>query len=109
MWQYLLKRVLLMIPTLVGVLTLTFVVTQFVPGGPIGHALSQLDQESARSGSEGSGASSGGWSYSGRQRVDERQIRELRALYGFDRPAAERYLLMLGNFARFELGQSYFR
>jgi microcin C transport system permease protein len=109
MWQYLLKRVLLMVPTLVGVLTLTFVVTQFVPGGPIDHALSQLDQESARSGSDGGGANAGGWSYSGRQRVDERQIRELRALYGFDRPPAERYLLMLGNFARFELGQSYFR
>ncbi|MFT3926957.1 MAG: ABC transporter permease subunit [Myxococcales bacterium] len=109
MWQYLLKRILLMIPTLVGVLTLTFVVTQFVPGGPIDHALSQIDQESVRSGGDGGGASAGGWSYSGRQRVDEKQVRELRALYGFDRPPFERYLLMLGNFARFELGESYFR
>ena len=69
MWQYLLKRLLAMIPTLLGVLTLTFLVTQFVPGGPVEHALTQLDGESARSGAEGA-SQSGTWSYSGRQRID---------------------------------------
>lgn len=108
MWQYVLKRLLAMIPTLLGVLTLTFLVTQFVPGGPVEHALLELDGESARSGAEG-GAVSGAWGYSGRQRIDEQQIAQLRELYGFDKPPFERYLDMIVNFARFDLGYSYFR
>ncbi len=108
MWRYVLKRLLAMVPTLLGVLTLTFVVTQFVPGGPIDHALLQLDQETSRSGADG-GQSTGGWSYSGRERIDPQQIEQLKKLYGFDRPALERYWQMLGNFARFELGESYFQ
>jgi peptide/nickel transport system permease protein/microcin C transport system permease protein len=107
-WQYLLKRLLAMIPTLLGVLTLTFVVTQFVPGGPVEHALAQLDGESARSGGEGA-SSAGGWSYSGRQRIDQKQVEQLTKLYGFDKPPLERYLGMLGSFAKFDLGESYFR
>jgi microcin C transport system permease protein len=107
-WQYLLKRLLAMIPTLLGVLTLTFVVTQFVPGGPVEYALSLLDGESARSGGEGAGQS-GAWAYSGRQRIDQQQVEQLRKLYGFDKPPLERYLDMIWNFARFDLGQSYFR
>ncbi|HSC89887.1 MAG TPA: ABC transporter permease subunit [Polyangiaceae bacterium] len=108
MWQYLLQRLFLMIPTVVGVLTLTFVVTQFVPGGPVEHALSLLDQESSRSGGEGSPGASG-WTYSGRERLDAKQIQALEKTYGFDRPPFERYVDMLGRFARFDLGESYFR
>jgi microcin C transport system permease protein len=107
-WQYLLKRLLAMIPTLLGVLTLTFVVTQFVPGGPVEHALAQLDGESARSGGEGA-SSAGGWSYSGRQRIDKKQVEQLTKLYGFDKPPLERYLNMLVSFAKFDLGESYSR
>ncbi|MDO9180558.1 MAG: ABC transporter permease subunit [Agitococcus sp.] len=107
MWYYLLKRFLMMIPTLIGVLTLTFAVTQFVPGGPVDHVLSQIDGESARSGAEG-GSSGGGWSYSARERIDEKQIQQLTEQYGFDKPVFERYTLMLKNFAQFDLGQSYF-
>jgi peptide/nickel transport system permease protein/microcin C transport system permease protein len=106
-WQYLVKRTLVMIPTLLGVLTLTFLVTQFVPGGPIDHALTVLDGESTRSGGEG--AQQGGWSYSGRQRIDKQQVEQLKRLYGFDRPPLERYVTMIGRFARFDLGDSYFR
>jgi ABC-type microcin C transport system permease subunit YejB len=65
MWIYLLKRLAALIPTLLGVLTLTFVVTQFVPGGPIDHIMTQIDREGTRSGTDGDG-SGGGWSYSGR-------------------------------------------
>jgi microcin C transport system permease protein len=107
-WQYLLKRLLAMVPTLLGVLTLTFVVTQFVPGGPVEHALAQLDGESARSGGEGA-SSAGGWSYSGRQRIDQKQVEQLTKLYGFDKPPLKRYLAMLVSFAQFDLGESYFR
>ncbi|MFM8331928.1 MAG: microcin C ABC transporter permease YejB [Candidatus Methylumidiphilus sp.] len=108
MWYYLLKRILAIIPTLLGVLTLTFAVTQFVPGGPVEHVLLQLDGESARAGAEG-GASAGGWNYSGRKGIDSQQIEQLSAFYGFDKPPLERYGLMLKNYLRFNLGESYFR
>lgn len=107
MWPYLLKRLFIMVPTLIGVLTLTFFVTQFVPGGPVDSVLSQLDFEDARSGEDGS--SGGGWSYTARQGIDAQQVEQLTALYGFDRPPLERYLLMLKNFLSFNLGESYFR
>lgn len=108
MSYYLITRLLAMIPTLLGVLTLTFLVTQFVPGGPVDHVLSDLDGQSARSGAEG-GASTSGWTYSGRQGIDEQQVEHLTRQYGFDQPVLERYVAMLGNFLRFDLGQSYFR
>jgi peptide/nickel transport system permease protein/microcin C transport system permease protein len=108
MFWYLLKRILAIIPTLLGVLTLTFAITQFVPGGPVEHALLQLDQSAARAGAEG-GADAGGWSYSGRKGIDAQQTEQLSKLYGFDKPPLERYGLMLRNFIRFDLGESYFR
>jgi microcin C transport system permease protein len=108
MLYYLLTRLLAMIPTLFGVLTLTFLVTQFVPGGPVEQVLSNLDQQSARSGAEG-GVASSGWSYSGRQGIDEQQVVHLTRQYGFDQPVGERYVMMLKNFLQFDLGQSYFR
>jgi microcin C transport system permease protein len=97
-----------MIPTLLGVLTLTFIVTQFVPGGPVDQALAQLDGESARTGSDGNAGSSG-WGYSGRTGIDDEQIKQLTELYGFDKSPWERYVLMLSNFLQFDLGYSYFR
>jgi microcin C transport system permease protein len=109
MWYYLLKRVLAIIPTLLGVLTLTFIITQFVPGGPVEHVLLQLDGDSARAGAEGGAASSGSWNYSGRKGIDAQQIEQLSGLYGFDKAPLERYWLMLNNFVHFNLGDSYFR
>jgi microcin C transport system permease protein len=100
MWSYILKRVLLMIPTLLGVLTITFVVIQFVPGGPIEQAAYEL-----RKGQAEGRAPFGLRSHTG---VDAQQIAQLKALYGFDKPPLERYWLMLSRFARFDLGQSYF-
>ncbi|MGF7151573.1 peptide/nickel transport system permease protein/microcin C transport system permease protein [Sphingomonas zeicaulis] len=107
MWTYLLKRLLMMVPTVLGVLTFAFLVTQFVPGGPVEHALGQIDHASARAGADG-GPEEGGWSYSGRKGIDARQVEELSALYGFDKPPLERYLMMVGNFLTFDLGESHF-
>lgn len=101
MWSYILKRLLLMIPTLFGVLTLTFVVIQFVPGGPVEQAVREL-----RKGQEQGGAPFGMRAYAG---VDAQQIAQLKTLYGFDKPPLERYMLMLSRYARFDLGDSYFR
>ena len=103
MLAYVLKRVLLMIPTLLGVLLLTFVVTQFVPGGPVEQYLAE-----AKAG-PGSGVDGGGLSYRGGQGVDPKRIAEIKALYGFDKPPAERFTRMLGQFARFDLGRSFFQ
>ncbi|WP_036266321.1 microcin C ABC transporter permease YejB [Methylobacillus glycogenes] len=108
MWFYLLKRVLIMLPTLVGVLTLTFVITQFVPGGPVDHALAQLDADSGKSSVE-SGTNGGSWNYSGRQGIDSQQVEQLGELYGFDKPVLERYWHLLSSFIRFDLGDSYIR
>ncbi|GAA5161082.1 microcin C ABC transporter permease YejB [Viridibacterium curvum] len=105
MWNYLLKRLLLMIPTLLGVVTITFVVIQFVPGGPVEQMVGQLQGRDA-AGAEG--RASGGPGYLGRQGVDAERVEEIKKLYGFDKPAHERYFQMLGQFARFDLGKSFF-
>ncbi len=104
MWSYVLKRFLLMIPTLLGILTITFVVVQFVPGGPVEQLVSQLQGREA--GGEGPSASGSG--YRGRQGVDAKRIEEIKKLYGFDKPPLERYFQMLGQFARFDLGKSFY-
>lgn len=102
MWAYILKRILLMVPTLLGVLLVTFAIIQFVPGGPVEQVMSQLT--SRTSGGERAGADS---AYRGRQGVDPAQIEELKKLYGFDKPAHERFTKMLADYARFDLGQSF--
>ena len=103
MLAYIVKRLLLMIPTLLGVLLLTFVVIQFVPGGPVEQMVSQL--QGRDSGGESAAVSSSG--YRGRQGVDAARIEEIKQLYGFDKPAHERFIQMLGQFARFDLGKSF--
>lgn len=103
MLSYIVKRLALMVPTLLGVLLLTFVVIQFVPGGPVEQYLAE-----AKSGA-GAGAESGALSYRGAQGVDPKRIEQIKALYGFDKPAHERFFQMLGQFARFDLGKSFFQ
>ena len=104
MWSYILKRLLLMIPTLFGILTITFVVIQFVPGGPVEQMVSQLQGRNAG----GEGPSTGGVGYRGRQGVDAERIAEIKTLYGFDKPASQRFAQTMGQFARFDLGKSFF-
>ena len=91
MWSYILKRLLLMIPTLLGVLTLTFAVIQFVPGGPV-----EQMQHELRKGARAAARRSVCARIRG---VDAQQIAQLKALYGFDKPPLERYVLMLKRFA----------
>jgi microcin C transport system permease protein len=102
MFVYILKRLLLMVPTLLGVLLITFAVVQFVPGGPVEQYLAE-----AKAGT-GAGAE-GGLSYRGAQGVDPKRVDQIKALYGFDKPAHERFFQMLGQFARFDLGKSFFQ
>ncbi|MDP2015431.1 microcin C ABC transporter permease YejB [Hydrogenophaga sp.] len=105
MTSYIFKRLLLMIPTLFGVLLLTFVVIQFVPGGPVEQMVSQLQGREA--GGEGAQASRS--DYRGRQGLSPKQVEEIKTLYGFDKPAHERFWLMLKSFAKLDLGQSFYQ
>ncbi len=104
MAAYILKRLLLMVPTLFGVMLITFVITQFVPGGPVEQLMSQMQ------GQHGGGEASSGVEglYRGAKGLDAGRLAELRALYGFDKPAWQRFVEMMGNYLTFDLGDSYF-
>src|SRR5229473_5461046 len=109
MWSYLLKRLLLMIPTLFGILLITFVVIQFVPGGPVEQLVYQLEgREGGMEGGGGAARGPGLGGYRGRQGVDAARVEEIKKLYGFDKPAPERFLQMISQFARLDLGRSFF-
>ncbi len=105
MTTYILKRLLLMIPTLFGVMLLTFMVTQFVPGGPVEQLIHQLQTEGQRQGEAGGSAQP---LYRGNAGLDKEKLAELNKLYGFDKPAHERFITMMGNYLRFDLGDSYY-
>ncbi len=103
MLPYLLKRLLLLIPTLLGILALTFLIIQFVPGGPVEQLMAELSGSGAAA-----EAASGGGSAAGRTRLSADDIAALNALYGFDKPPLTRFGEMLARFARFDLGNSFF-
>jgi len=102
---YILKRLLLMIPTLIGVMFITFMVTQFVPGGPVEQLIHQL-QKHGTSGEAGGAAT--GSLYRGAAGLDTDRINELKALYGFDKPPMQRFYEMMVNYLSFNLGDSYY-
>ncbi len=99
MFSYVLRRLLLMIPTLLGVLLLNFAVIQFVPGGPVEQIVAQLKQATDEN-SRNIGSS---------KTLDEEQLGELKKLYGFDKPPVERFVIMLKQYATFDLGTSFFQ
>ncbi|RJF98186.1 microcin C ABC transporter permease YejB [Noviherbaspirillum saxi] len=104
-WSYIAKRILLMIPTLLGVIAITFAVIQFVPGGPVEQALMELKKGQVGAGEAGGGGAS---EYRGRQGIDAERVKEIQALYGFDKPPLERFAQMLKGFATFDLGNSFY-
>ena len=125
MGAYILKRILLMIPTLLGVMLLTFAIIQFVPGGPIEQIIARMQgtdtdstgRISGNTGNEAGGnnqAQGGGgdataFKYRGAQGLDPEFIKSLEQQFGFDKPVHERFLLMMGNYLTFNFGESYFR
>ncbi len=124
MLAYIVRRLLLMIPTLFGIMLLSFLIIQAAPGGPIEQILARLDgteiDATARisnnsqneTGNTNKGRASeqqGAGTYRGRQGIDPAFIKELEREFGFDRPLAERFVLMMGRFLRFDFGKSFFR
>jgi microcin C transport system permease protein len=114
--RYIGKRLLLMVPTLLGILLITFAIIQFVPGGPVEQMVQMLKGDhSALGGASATlpGAASaevGQTSniYRGNRGVDAAKLEEIKALYGFDKPVHERFLHMLSGFLTFDLGESFF-
>jgi len=105
MAAYILRRLLLMVPTVFGIMLVTFTITQFVPGGPVERMLAQLQ------GHDGGGevrVSRSSDIYQGNQGLDEERIEKLKELYGFDRPPMERFLAMMKSYLVFDFGQSYY-
>lgn len=127
MAAYLLKRLLLIIPTLFGIMLINFVIIQFAPGGPVEQVIADLSGTSAGATSSvggGSGDGLGGGTqasgldnaagdtsskYRGAQGLDPEFIKELEAQFGFDKPAHERFFLMVYNYLTFNFGTSYFQ
>src|SRR5262249_1760993 len=111
-----------MIPTLLGIMIVNFVVVQAAPGGPVDVMIARIkgvgSEATARVGGSGRGEagtgaeaprSSGEARYRGARGIDPDLIRQLERQYGFDRPARERFLIMIRNYLRFDFGQSFFR
>ncbi len=114
MGRYTLRRILLMAPTLFGILLINFVIVQFAPGGPVDQVLSRIegtaDQATARFGGGSSAeASGGGGEYRGARGLDPAFIEELEAQFGFDQPAHERFLKMVGDYLTLDFGESFYQ
>ncbi|MEM7301277.1 MAG: microcin C ABC transporter permease YejB [Pseudomonadota bacterium] len=125
MAAYIARRLLLMIPTLLGIMLISFVVIQFAPGGPVEQVIAQItgqggnatDRITGGGGdfgqdnqSKATDPSAGNSSkYRGAQGLDPEFIAQLEKQFGFDKPAHERFFMMIWNYARFDFGESYFR
>ena len=119
MLAYIARRLLLMVPTIFGIMLVSFVIVQFAPGGPVERIVAQLQGLNGGGGVGGGGSdvgaaalSQGGGDssrYRGAQGLDPKFIKELEQQFGFDKPAYERFWLMIRNYAVFDFGKSYFR
>jgi len=126
MSAYIIRRLLFMIPTLVGIMLVAFVVVQFAPGGPVEQVIAKLTGADTGATSRISGSAGGDFGsrgmakggsqvdavtskYRGAQGLDPEFIKKLEKQFGFDKPAYERFFIMLWNYVRFDFGKSYFR
>lgn len=117
MGAYILRRLLLIVPTLFGIMVVNFTLTQFVPGGPIEQILANLegsgDVFEGIAGGGDAGGESGGVTednaYAGARGLPPEFIKELEVQFGFDKPAYVRFFQMMWNYIRFDFGESYFR
>ena len=114
MLSYIFRRLILIVPTLVGIMCINFFLVQFVPGGPIEQIISDLEKNSSFLDSIGGGSqevrtSDGLESYKGSVGLPKDFIAELEAQFGFDKPLWERFFSMMYDYITFDFGDSYFR
>ena len=95
MKAYIIRRLLLMVPTLLGITVVCFTLIQFVPGGPMEELIARVQASSAQKGADAS------------RRISQEELKNIREYFGFDRPAYVRYFVWLGNVLRFDFGDSY--
>lgn len=113
MGAYILRRLLLIVPTLFGIMVINFVLIQFAPGGPVEQIMAEsagMSMGATANITAGGmmGPSSSG-AYTGGDGLDPDLVAELEKQFGFDKPAHERFLLMMWNYIRFDFGESYFQ
>ena len=112
MGRYILKRLLLILPTLFLILLANFVIVQAAPGGPVEQQLALIEQgakDNALGGNIGAGSAGGNDStYQGTRGLSEEMVAAINAQYGFDKSAPERFWLMLKNYAQLDFGESFF-
>ena len=113
-----LRRLLLMIPTIFGIMAISFAIVQFAPGGPVERIIAQLQGHDAgatarftavNDGAMAAAGADANSAYRGAQGLDPEFIAELETQFGFDRPVYERFAQMIYNYARFDFGESYYR
>ncbi len=127
MLAYILRRLLLIVPTTIGIVTLNFFIVQVAPGGPVEQFISQMRgggggimervtgqqtgdvQQAPTGGVDGGAGSAGDFRYRGAQGLNPEIIKEIEKMYGFDQPLYVRYFQLMWDFARFDLGKSFFR
>lgn len=116
MGSYIARRLLLMIPTLLGVLLINFCIVQIAPGGPVEQMLAKMQGHSAAGSSRVDGSealdssvASSSTEYRGAQGLDADIIQRIEAMYGFDKPAYERFYDMVTRYLQFDFGDSFFR
>jgi microcin C transport system permease protein len=112
MLAYIVRRLALVIPTLFGIMLVNFVIVQAAPGGPIDEVVAQIRgaQGGALARISGGGTGEAGTAQTRASRgIDPKLLDELRHQFGFDQPAGKRFVLMLGNYLRFDFGNSFFK
>ncbi|TXI34083.1 MAG: microcin C ABC transporter permease YejB [Aquipseudomonas alcaligenes] len=116
MLAYIVRRLLLIVPTLLGILLINFIIVQAAPGGPVEQMIAKLEGFDAASGGATARVSGGGGevsvagsNYRGAQGLDPELVAEIEKMYGFDKSAPERFWLMLKSYAQLDFGQSFFR
>ncbi len=116
MLAYIVRRLLLIIPTLLGILLINFIIIQAAPGGPVEQMIAKLEGFDAATGGAtgrvsggGSEVAAAGSNYRGGQGLDPDLVAEIERMYGFDKPPTERFWLMLKSYGNLDFGQSFFR
>ncbi|OZC37156.1 microcin ABC transporter permease [Marinobacter vinifirmus] len=112
---YILRRLALIIPTLVGIMLLNFIIVQAAPGGPVEQLIAEMEGHGgsalarAGGGDTGGEVATGSSDSRGSRGLPPELLQEIEAMYGFDKPAHERFLMMLKDYATFDFGESFFR
>lgn len=116
MLAYIVRRLLLIVPTLLGILLINFIIVQAAPGGPVEQMIAKLEGFDAASGGATARVSGGGGevsvagsNYRGAQGLDPELVAEIEKMYGFDKSAPERFWLMIKSYAQLDFGESFFR